>query len=159
MLVTGVAGSGVGFLAPLMNLKTQLGAAQTADPAALTAMLGQLQAPVAATSTTVAPFNMAGLVNGLCLLLLTPYIRGRLLDMGYAAATAAIVAWVLQVSVLHDTFTALTDFKFLPMAWLFSFATMLGYFWLTLRGSQSKKPVHERLFKATPAANDDFPKF
>jgi len=162
MMLGGMMESGSSLIGPLLDAKAMVSQAQSGDMAALQQLTQQLTGP-SSTSTGVTPaalpLNLGELVNSLCLLLLTPFIRGRLLDMGYTAKAAMVLALVVQLSVLAGAFAAVAQREILPYGWLFGLLTLVGYTWLTIRGGKPRKPVHERAFHGTKPKHDDYPTF
>lgn len=162
MMLAGMMESGSSLIGPLLNAKAMVNQAQSGDMAALQQLAQQLSGPGSSSSgvtPAALPLNLGGLVNSLCLLLLTPFVRGRLLDIGYTAKAAMVLALVVQLSVLAGAFAAVAQREILPFGWLFGLITLVGYTWLTIRGGKPRKPVHERAFHGTRPTHDDYPTF
>lgn len=165
MLLAGMMESGSSLIGPLLDAKAMVSQAQSGDMAALQQLTQQLTGSTSSGAATsgvtpaALPLNLGELVNSLCLLLLTPFVRGRLLDMGYTAKAAMVLALVVQLSVLAGAFAAVAQREILPFGWLFGLLTLVGYTWLTIRGGKPRKPVHERAFHGTKPTHDDYPTF
>jgi hypothetical protein len=164
LFLNGMVAGGAGILGPLLDLPNILAMAQPGPAGALHALQQLSGADAADTQAAVValPLDFASLLNGLCLLLLTPYLRGRLLDMGHSARASMAMGWAIQLSVLNATWQALTDQNLLPWAWAFGLFTALAYLWLGLRGSQARtrltKAVHGQASRAKFTTDDDYPR-
>lgn len=161
LMLGGLLEGGSGMFGPLLAAREALqGAVPTGLPQAGT-LLPTLTGP-AAPSTALAntvphPFDATALVNALCLLLVTPYVRGRLLDLGWAGSAISMGVLLLQASVLVDAAQALAGFT-LPYGWVLQGLTMVGYLALSILGSRARPPVHTRMFQPNRADPDDFPR-
>jgi hypothetical protein len=163
MLLGGMAEGGSSLLGPLLAAREAVGQAQQGNLAAVQQLLAQAQtATNAAPGAPVAdanPINVAGLLDSLCLLLLTPFVRGRWLDMGYSAKAATVLTLVVQVSIFGNALAAVAGQALLPYGWLWGLLTLVGYTWLASRAGKPRKAVHERVFHGMKQADDDFPRF
>jgi hypothetical protein len=164
LFLNGMVTGGAGILGPVLDLSNTLTMGQPGPVGALNTLQQLSGAGPAGTQATAVgvPFDFASLLNGLCLLLLTPYLRGRLLDMGYSARASMGGGWAIQLSVLNTTLQALTEQNLLPWAWFFGLFTALAYLWLSLRGSQARtrpiKAVHGPASRAKLTPDDDYPR-
>jgi hypothetical protein len=158
MQVTGMMENASGWLNTLGQLRESVNAAQSGGPVILSNLIGQVTDMAHTPQAVAKTANMPGLINAVCLLLLFPFIRGRLLDIGQSAKVATILTLLLQISVVNDAMAALAGSTQgpLPLGLLFGVITVIGYTVLSLRGSRARRRMvlgpsrHAQL-------DDDFP--
>ncbi len=159
--LSGMMTSASSLLGPLLALQDTLYQTQPETMANLQQLAQQItpstNASPISTPMSGPPLHLGSLIDNLCLLLLTPFVRGRWLSLGYAPRTAILLTLGVQLSVLHGAILALTGTALLPLSQLWGVFTLLGYMWLSVRGGAPKKPVHERMFHATRGLYDDSP--
>jgi hypothetical protein len=141
MQVTGMMESASGWLNTLGQLRESFNAAQSGGPAMLQTLGDQVSQIAGAPQAVAKTANVPGLINAVCLLMLFPFIRGRLLDGGQSAKMATFFTLLLQVSVINDAMAALagTGSGPLPYGFVFGLMTFMGYTVLSLRGSRARR--------------------
>lgn len=113
---------------------------------------------VPAETPTAQMMNLPGVINGLFLMMMYPFVRGRLLDRGYSVRIATIVAAVVQVSVLNDILAAFVGAKNgpVPFGMALGMLTFLAYTLLSFGGSRARK-VYDKGPSRHSQLDDDFP--
>lgn len=163
MLLGGMAEGGSSLLGPLLEARAAIGQAQQGNVGAVQQLLASAQSGINTSPgmplADSHPINLAGLLDSLCLLLLTPFVRGRWLDLGASAKAATILALVVQLSILGNALAAVAGQPVLPYGWALSLLTLAGYTWLASRGGKPRKAVHERVFHGMKQPDDDYPRF
>jgi hypothetical protein len=106
----------------------------------LEGLVNTLGAPiVSATPVVAGPMvDVGGLLNGLLMLLFTPFVRGRLLDMGISSRNALILAFLVQASVLNGTIQSLTGAGVLPYGLAFGLLTFVAWGVLAVKASKAR---------------------
>jgi hypothetical protein len=159
MMLMGTLAAGATWLGPLQPLLST----STPDAAALERLLQQLQTSQLMLNHEAAiGLDIPAFFSAMCLLLATPFCRGRLLEMGYSPRVAVVMSLLMQLSVLNSAIAAVAGAGPLPYAAAFGLLTLVGYTWLAIR--PGKPRTHRARGPANVAArqrlvdDDDFPR-
>jgi hypothetical protein len=156
-----------GFIMLLMGIMDSVGGwaghaqtmAQSVQGGGLDGLLNTARGGgVPAEPTVSAVMTLPALINGLFLLLMYPFVRGRLLDRGINLRAATLLAVVVQLSVLNDILAALVGAPRgpLPFGVAFGMLTFVAYLALSFGASRARK-THEKGPSRHSQLNDDFP--
>jgi hypothetical protein len=121
-------------------------------------LVNSLRGVGVATAAPKAVMDLPALINGLFMLLLYPFVRGRLLDRGLSLRVATILAVVIQLSVLNDVLAALVGAAHgpIPFGMALSALTFIAYIALSFGGSRARK-AHDKGPSRHSQLDDDFP--
>ena len=164
--VFGGMDSAAGLFGTLGNLSNAMqGGGGVGDLEAMHRMVSSLNSTVAgaaapAATAVAAPLNIGALLGNVLLFLALPFVRGRLLDIGYGSRTAMVGALLIQLSVLDGVLAVFGGKGLLPLGWVFGLLTFVSYFYLSLKAAA---PRTRRRIGADGVArivgdDDDYPR-
>lgn len=105
-----------------------------------------------------AMMDMPALINGLFMLLLYPFVRGRLLDRGLSLRVSTLLAVLIQLSVFNEVLAALVGAQRgpLPFGMAFGALTFVAYLALSFGASRARK-AYDKGPSRHSQLDDDFP--